>query len=136
MGENLIHPLDRRELPARTRAHLRRSMEHRASSTAPNQIKLGRVILDLTEREFELLHMMARRSGKALASTWIFEQIWGYSPDLEIKPLTVYVRRLREKTEDDASRPEVLPTIRGFGYKLVKTVEPIGVTGQPSNLPT
>lgn len=133
----LTKPFDPRELLARTRAHLRRSEEYAARAESLNQIALGRVVLDLdarevrkdgealhlTEREFELLHLLARYCGKALASTWIFEQIWGYSPDLGIKPLTVYVRRLREKIEDEASQPETLLTVRGFGYKLVKLMD-------------
>lgn len=129
----LTKPFDPRELLARTRAHLRRSAEYEASTSAPNQIELGRLVLDLdarearkdgkvlplTEREFELLHLLARYPGKALASEWMFEQIWGYSPELGIKTLTVCVRRLREKLEDQAHVPQLLLTVRGFGYKLV-----------------
>lgn len=128
----LTKPFDPRELLARTRAHLRRSAEYLASATAPNRITLGRLVVDLdarevrkdgavlhlTEREFELLHLLARNPGKALESTWIFEQVWGYSPELGIKTLTVYVRRLREKIEDHPHAPELLLTVRGFGYKL------------------
>lgn len=130
----LTKPFDPRELLARTRAHLRRAAEYLPSAAAPNRIDLGRLVLDLdarearkdrillplTEREFELLYLLARHPGKALESTWMFEQIWGYSPELGIKVLTVYVRRLREKLEDQAHAPQFLLTVRGFGYKLVR----------------
>ena len=129
----LTKPFDPRELLARVRAHLRREAEYGSPATGSNQIDLGQLVIDLearearwdgvdlrlTEREFELLHLLARHSGKALASAWIFEHVWGYSPEFGIKTLTVCVRRLREKLEVDSHRPEVLLTVRGFGYKLV-----------------
>src|SRR5438105_850063 len=56
--------------------------------------------------------------GKARASEWIFEQVWGYDAELGMKTLTVYVRRLRRKIEPDPDNPRYLVTVRGFGYKL------------------
>ena len=134
----LTKPFDPRELLARTRAHLRRSAEYITATAPINRIEVGSLLVDLdarevrregdklhlTEREFELLHLLARHPGKALASEWMFEQIWGYSPELGIKTLTVYVRRLREKIEVDPPRPKVLLTVRGFGYKLVAPEKP------------
>ena len=130
----LTKPFDPRELLARTRAQLRRAGEYMAEpAVQPARLDLGRLVLypeahevwkertqiRLTEREFELLHLLARHAGRALASNWIFEQVWGFTADHGLKALNVYVRRLREKIEDDASRPEQLLTVRGFGYKLV-----------------
>jgi DNA-binding response OmpR family regulator len=75
--------------------------------------------LNLTTREFELLHLLARHRNMALASAWIFENVWGEAAELGSKALAVYVSRLRGKIESDAQRPRLLLSIRGFGYKLV-----------------
>jgi len=72
----------------------------------------------LTEREFALLHLLARHREKALATDWIFESVWGYDAELGVKTLAVYVRRLRRKIEADPDNPRYLITVRGFGYKL------------------
>lgn len=131
----LTKPFAPRELVARVRAHLRRVQEYSSAAEAPNQISLGTLLVDvdvrdafhdgkptgLTEREFELLHFLARHRDKALATDWIFENVWGYDADLGVKTLAVYVRRLRRKIEADPDNPRFLLTVRGFGYKLVGT---------------
>jgi DNA-binding response OmpR family regulator len=128
----LTKPFAPRELVARVRAHLRRSTEYSQPVAAPDQIALGKLVVDvdrrdalvdghavhLTDREFELLHLMARHRDKALATEWIFESVWGYDTELGLKALAVYVRRLRRKIEVDPDHPRYLVTIRGFGYKL------------------
>ncbi len=82
------------------------------------------VPVHLTEREFELLSLLARQPGTALEKTWLFQQIWGGASEMGIKVLAVYVRRLRRKIEDDESAPSVLLTVRGFGYKLASPDTP------------
>lgn len=128
----LTKPFAPRELVARVRAHLRRASEYSVVEGKPNQIALGGLIIDsdsrdafrngaavhLTEREFELLHLLARHREKALASDWIFENVWGFDADMGVKTLAVYVRRLRLKIEHDPDHPVMLLTVRGFGYKL------------------
>jgi DNA-binding response OmpR family regulator len=128
----LTKPFEPRELVARVRALLRRSGEYSRESGRPRLFDLGEILVDvdardasrggeplhLTEREFELLHLLARHQGKALASDWIFENVWGYDADLGMKTLTVCVRRLRQKIEQDPDNPRLLQTVRGFGYKL------------------
>jgi DNA-binding response OmpR family regulator len=128
----LVKPFAPRELVARVRAHLRRVLEYALPAETPNQIRLGSLLVDadhrdafcngeakhLTEREFELLHFLARHRDKALATEWIFESVWGYAADLGIKTLAVYVRRLRCKIETDPDNPRFLLTVRGYGYKL------------------
>jgi DNA-binding response OmpR family regulator len=128
----LTKPFAPRELVARVRAHLRRSGEYSVSEGKPNQILMGELIIDsdsrdafrngvpvhLTEREFELLHLLARHREKALASDWIVENVWGFDADMGAKTLAVYVRRLRMKIEKDPDHPVMLLTVRGYGYKL------------------
>ncbi len=126
-------PFDPDELLARIAAHLRRTREYDAPPEQQQAIRLGPALeLDLpshvvrrrgqavalTEREFELLALLARHQGTALDKTWLFQQIWGGASELGIKVLAVYVRRLRRKIEEDMDNPQCLLTVRGFGYKL------------------
>jgi DNA-binding response OmpR family regulator len=128
----LTKPYEPRELVARVRAQLRRYKEYSLVANTSNQITLGELIIDsdnrnvflncgavhLTAREFELLHFLAQHREKALASDWIFENVWGCSADMRMKTLAVYMRRLRLKIEQDPDNPSMLLTVRGFGYKL------------------
>ncbi len=125
-------PFEPGELLARARALLRRTGEYSRAGEKSRCEILGTVILDpnvrdalrdgapmgLTAREFQLLQFLVRHRGKALASEWIFENVWGCDADLGLKTLTVYVGRLRQKVEDDPSRPKLIVTVRGYGYKL------------------
>ena len=130
----IAKPFDPAELLARVRAHLRRSRDYGAAGSDPHQIVLGptlRVDLHardaivhdapahLTDREFELLLLLARHPGEALDKVWLFQQIWGCTPEQGMKVLAVYVRRLRWKIEDDPDAPRYLLTSRGHGYRLV-----------------
>jgi DNA-binding response OmpR family regulator len=129
----LCEPFDPRELVARVRAQLRRGDEYSRPFVQDRRIDLGGIIVDmdrrdafredtglnLTTREFELLHLLARHQNKALASAWICENVWGCAAELGSKALSVTVGRLRGKIEADARHPLLLLSIRGFGYKLV-----------------
>jgi DNA-binding response OmpR family regulator len=133
----LCEPFDPRELMARVRAQLRRADEYSRAAPLTHEIDLGGVVLDvdrrdayrngaalnLTAREFDLLHLLARHLDKALASGWIFESVWGCAAELGAKGLKVYVRRLRAKIEPDPRQPRYLLSVRGFGYKLVKAAD-------------
>jgi DNA-binding response OmpR family regulator len=129
----LVKPFEPPELLARVRAQLRRAGEYSAAEAQPNVISLGALCIDvdrrdalvsgrpasLTDREFELLHLLARHRGKAMSKDYLFETVWGYDAELATKALAVYVRRLRQKIEADPDAPRYLVTVRGFGYKLV-----------------
>jgi DNA-binding response OmpR family regulator len=128
----LTKPFDPRELVARIRAQLRRATEYSQPPEKANQLRFGELVIDLdrrdalcggqpaglTNREFELLHFLARHRDKALSAEWIFESVWGYDADLGLKTLAVYVNRLRRKIEPDPANPRHLLNVRGFGYKL------------------
>jgi DNA-binding response OmpR family regulator len=124
-------PFDPGELLARVRAQLRRSHDYaEAEENAPIQVgslqvdpsrRLAAIdgrTLTLTEREFELLHTLARNRGRPLHRDQLFESVWGYDSELAGNLLAVYVRRLRRKIERDPEAPEYLHTVRGYGYKL------------------
>jgi DNA-binding response OmpR family regulator len=129
----LTKPFDPAELLARLRAHLRRTRDYNTSGdqidqiTVDDDLTVDSRIRDavvrgepahLTDREFELLLLLARSLGTALDKGWLFQQIWGCSPEMGIKALAVYVRRLRQKIEVDADNPKYVQTVRGFGYRL------------------
>ena len=130
----IVKPFDPGELLARVRAHLRRARDYGAPESEAHAIRLGpdlsvdlrtrdaivrAVPAHLTDREYELLLLFARHPGEALDKKWLFQEIWGCAPELGIKVLAVYVRRLRQKIEDDPNSPRYIQTARGYGYKLV-----------------
>ena len=126
-------PFDPSELLARVQAHLRRSREYAVPDEEASALPLceGRVLdlrsrdafvdgkpARLTDREYEVLLLLARQRGTALDKTWLFQQVWGNAPEEGIKALAVYIRRLRRKIEADEDHPTCILTVRGFGYKL------------------
>ncbi len=138
----LTKPFIPREMVARVRAQLRRALEYSRPEESRSQIVLGELVVDvdrrdaissgqpchLTEREFELLNFLARHRNRALATEWIFENVWGYTAELGVKALAVYVRRVRSKIEADPNCPKFLVTVRGYGYKLTDgTIEGDGL---------
>ena len=130
----ITKPFDPGELLARIGAHLRRTREYDAAEEDAREIVLGPTLtLDLrtrdavvkgepahlTDREYEVLLLLARQRGTALDKIWLFQQVWGNAPEGGIKALAVYIRRLRQKIEEDEDHPRYIQTVRGFGYKLV-----------------
>ncbi|GAB4581015.1 MAG: response regulator transcription factor [Anaerolineales bacterium] len=125
-------PFNLRELFSRIRAHLRRAYGEYAQPNA-NVIAMGDVVLDmnqgqafrgprslnLTPTEYRLLVFLAQNRGIALTRPQIIDAVWGYAPDLEEeRTINVYIRRLREKIELDASKPALILTVPGIGYRL------------------
>lgn len=126
----IIKPFEPRELVARVRAHLRRARDFVTSTEIP--IHLGRVVVDpairdavvegkpagLTAKEFELLHLLAMRRGRSVSREFLVDHLWGDDELASDKNVAVYVRRLRSKIERDPDNPEILLTVRGFGYRV------------------
>lgn len=82
------------------------------------QASLQGHILDLTAVEYRLLCLLARNAGQIVPRSRILEELWDQdSHFVDDNTLSVYIRRLREKTESDPSHPVHLITIRGFGYR-------------------
>lgn len=80
------------------------------------EIRKNGEILELTLREFELLHYLAERENKVFSREQLLEEVWGYEYYGDIRTVDVTVRRLREKIEDDSSSPKYIMTKRGIGY--------------------
>jgi DNA-binding response OmpR family regulator len=124
-------PFSPRELAARVRAVLRRADS--MPTVHGERIVFGDVTLNvatreaakncepltLTAKEFDLLWFLATHPRRVFSRDQLMERIWGYSAALDTGTVTVHVRRLREKIEDDPSRPEHLQTVWGVGYRLV-----------------
>jgi len=134
-------PFGTRELLARVKAQLRRQRNIDASrggegaavqDAEPQGLKLFNLFidtdmyvvykngqpLDLTHREFELLHYLARNSGKVMTREHLLQAVWGFEYFGDVRTVDVTIRRLREKIEDDPGRPEIIMTRRGLGYLM------------------
>jgi DNA-binding response OmpR family regulator len=123
-------PFSPRELAMRVRAVLRRSD---AGVPADARLVFGSVELDaqtrdvlrggrevrLTAKEFDLLWFLASHPRRVFGRDQLMSRVWGYEAALDTGTVTVHVRRLREKIEDDPSRPRHLQTVWGVGYRLV-----------------
>jgi two-component system response regulator VicR len=141
-------PFGTRELLARVKAHLRRQrkVEEVSRTDEDTQAEVERqglklfnlfidtdmyVVyknnqpLDLTHREFELVHYLAKNSGKVMTREHLLQAVWGFEYFGDVRTVDVTIRRLREKLEDDPSRPEIILTRRGLGY-LVRNPKMIG----------
>jgi DNA-binding response OmpR family regulator len=79
--------------------------------------KAGRT-LRLTLKEFDLLWFLASHPRRVFSRDQLMESVWGYTSSLDTGTVTVHVRRLREKVEDDPSRPRHLETVWGAGYRF------------------
>lgn len=75
--------------------------------------------LDMTAKEFELLLLLIENKGKTLNKEYIFNQIWGSDSFSEIQTLTVHIKWLRQKIEDNPKNPEHIQTAWGVGYKFI-----------------
>ena len=72
--------------------------------------------LDLTVREFDLLAFLVSHPGRAFTRAELLEQVWGWSFG-DLSTITVYVRRLRDKVEQEPASPTQLQTVWGVGYR-------------------
>ena len=74
--------------------------------------------VSLPLKEFELLEMLLRNSGRVLTRGQLIDRVWGSDYVGDTKTLDVHVKRLRSKIEPDPSVPRYLVTVRGLGYKF------------------
>lgn len=80
--------------------------------------------LELTNAEYRLLCLLVRNAGQVVTRNIILDELWDSAGDfVDDNTLSVYIRRLREKLEDDPSHPKHLITVRGFGYQWKEASE-------------
>jgi two-component system, OmpR family, response regulator RegX3 len=124
-------PYSPRELLARIRAVLRRGSDSNVD-LAPATLEAGPVRMDVERhtvtvggsdtalplKEFELLELLLRNSGRVLTRGQLIDRVWGSDYVGDTKTLDVHVKRLRAKIEPDPGNPVHLVTVRGLGYKF------------------
>lgn len=133
----MTKPFSVRELTARVKANLRRTLIDKTPEPSDNEatvissgdltinveryevVKNGEV-LEITLREFELLKFLATQPEKIFTREKLLENVWGYEYYGDVRTVDVTVRRLREKIEDDPSMPKYIITKRGVGYYFNK----------------
>lgn len=77
------------------------------------------VSLEMTSKEFELLALLMENKGRALSKEYIFNTIWGSDSFSEQQTLTVHIKRLRQKIEEDPKQPKKIQTVWGVGYRYL-----------------
>jgi two-component system response regulator MprA len=122
----VVKPFAFEELIARVRALLRRSRPSEETTfrfadltlnVTTRQVTRGARKVELTTKEFDLLHFFMRHPRQVLPRDLIYDRIWGYDFGGESNILEVYVRYLRSKLEA-AGEPRLIQTVRGVGYAL------------------
>jgi two-component system, OmpR family, response regulator MtrA len=83
------------------------------------RVELDGQMVELTPTEFELLRHLMRRPGHVFGRETLLREVWGYGTDVDSRTVDVHVQRLRAKIEPDTAHPQLLRTIRGFGYCLM-----------------
>lgn len=128
-------PFSTRELIARVKANMRRlnvSTQVEEAIEESNDIVVGSLTIqpdaylvlkrdeaiELTHREFELLHYLANHIGQVMTREHLLQTVWGYDYFGDVRTVDVTIRRLREKIEDNPSHPTWIVTRRGVGYYL------------------
>ena len=125
----ITKPFSPRELATRVKTVLRRARNGKPPlervSLGPLEVDAARrearrdgELLDLTAKEFDLLWFLASNANRVFSRDQLMSRVWGYSAALDTGTVTVHVRRLREKLEEDPSDPQLLETIWGAGYRL------------------
>ena len=122
----ITKPFGTRELTARVRAVLRRFEQPVTTNiiTPDFELQSDSMILsvrgkpaDVTATEFRLLHFLASHPGRVFTRDQILDAVWRDLAFVTPRSVDVYIRRLREKIEQDPEDPQYLKTVRGAGYK-------------------
>lgn len=125
-------PFSPAELVSRVKAILRRSYGRGATTDQTQHIRLAHLhinpltrqvtvhgdAVELTATEFDLLFFMASHPRQVFKRDQLLQKVWGFSDHIDPSTVTVHIRRLREKIEDDPSKPVWLQTVWGVGYKF------------------
>ncbi|MGC9317436.1 MAG: response regulator transcription factor [Armatimonadota bacterium] len=120
------------ELQERVRAALRRAEGVPSPERQDRVLDFGHIVIDrdahtltvgdrveqLTPMEMELMWMLGRHAGKAMASEKLLQDVWGYPPGVRTRTLDVHIGRLRKKLGEDGRNPRHIITIRSVGYRF------------------
>jgi DNA-binding response OmpR family regulator len=124
----ITKPFATRELVARVKAVLRRferpstpsvvKFEHIEIDANAMQLRVRGELVTTTATEFRLLDYLARHPGRVFSRDHLLDAVWGDARFVTPRSVDVYVRRIREKIEEDAESPRYLKTMRGAGYRF------------------
>ena len=129
----VVKPFSPQELVSRVRAVMRRlgrgeqveaenerslSFDDLSIDPRSRVVKVKESDIELTAKEFDMLFLLARHPKQVFTREQLLERVWGGAQYIDPGTVTVHVRRLREKIEDDASKPTRLLTVWGVGYKF------------------
>lgn len=128
----ITKPFRVKELEARIKANIRRNEKNKGSVTSCYQVKelwidsnrslvkKGGEEIFLTPSEYRLLLELVTHPNQTISRTQLMERLWDVDQAfVDDNTLSVYIKRLREKIEDDSKNPEMIITVRGIGYQLV-----------------
>lgn len=125
----ITKPFGVRELIARVRALLRRTAREPQELEVINigelsihigayKVYMRNEEIELTNKEYELLKVLALNRGKTLTRDYLLNKVWGYDYFGETRTVDVHIRHLRKKVEDNDSHPKYIKTVRGIGYSM------------------
>ena len=128
----VVKPFSPQELVSRVRAVLRRARPSAAPTGQEPALAFDAIQIDpgkrlvtvrneekaLTAKEFDLLWHLARHPRQVFTREQLLEQVWGLAEYIDPGTVTVHIRRLREKIEADPSKPRLIVTVWGVGYKF------------------
>ena len=128
----VVKPFSPQELVSRVRAVMRRLGREQAEGESERALSLGNLSIDpksrvvtvkeapieLTAKEFDMLYLLVRHPKQVFTREQLLDRVWGGAQYIDPGTVTVHVRRLREKIEEDASKPTRLLTVWGVGYKF------------------
>jgi len=127
VNDFVTKPFREGELMARVRAALRYSSQRDLGEvrvgdirmdTVRREVSVNEVPVELTPTEFKLLHILLSEAGRVVTHHQLLSEVWGPSYKSEVQYLRVYMRQLRAKVEEDASRPRRILTALGVGYRV------------------
>ncbi len=134
----ITKPFSMRELKVRIRAMLRRVELDQAGlkkvvqqfhvgelqlNLETRQLHKGNRLLTLRYKEFELLSLLMSQTGDVVTRATLFDKVWGTDWLGDTRTLDVHIRWLREKIEDNPSKPRYIQTVRGVGYRFAPSEE-------------
>lgn len=128
----MVKPFSPGELMARVKAQLRRYMYLTTPAQPSNIVTFNKLMIDnkaytvfvdctevnLAAKEFQLLSYMAKNPNQVFTREQLFNEVWGFDEFGDVNTVTVHIRKIREKIEDNPSEPEFIKTVWGVGYKF------------------
>ncbi|MBM7716563.1 response regulator transcription factor [Siminovitchia sp. FSL H7-0308] len=128
----ITKPFNPLEVVARIKAHLRRKMVHMTPTsqttyqygnihvnTLSGEVKVNGKMVDLPAQVYQLLLFFCKHPNQLFSKSQLYEQVWGGDFLGEDNTIMVHIRKLREKIEENPSKPSHIITVRGLGYKFV-----------------